>query len=166
LVWPRVTWKAHWYEYVRDPQTGKERRRHHSRVLGEKSKMRKFAAEGELLKIVSPLNATRSLRRDDRVSLRWFVEHRWLPTVEGGWASTTRGTNAHLVGVILNRFGDKPLREIDRVELQDWLNQLAREYSRSTVFHCHTFLKSMCSEAIEQGFSGQGSQSEIETAKD
>jgi integrase len=146
------TWKAHWYEYVRDPETGKERRRHHSRVLGEKSKMRKFEAEGELLKIVSPLNATRSLRRDDRVSLRWFVEHRWLPTVEGGWASTTRRTNAHLVGVILNKFGDKPLREIDRVELQDWLNQLAREYSRSMVFHCHTFLKSMCSEAVEQDF--------------
>ena len=64
------TWKAHWYEYVRDPETGTEQRRHHSRVLGEKSKMRKFEAESELLKIVSPLNATRSLRRDDRVSLR------------------------------------------------------------------------------------------------
>jgi integrase len=53
---------------------------------------------------------------------------------------------------VRTKFGDKPLREIDRVEFQDWLNQLAREYSRSMVFHCHTFLKSMCSEAVEQDF--------------
>jgi integrase len=146
------TWKAHWYEYVRDAETGVERRRHRSRVLGEKSKMRKFEAEEQLLKILSPLNATQSSRRDDKVSLRWFVDHRWRPTLEGGWGETTRRTNEHLIGVILGKFGDKPLREIDRVELQDWLNHLAREYSRSLVFHCYTFLKSMCSEAVEQDF--------------
>ena len=146
------SWKAHWYEYVRDPQTGEERRRHRSRIVGQKSHMRKFEAEAALVKIVSPLNATQSSRRDDRVSLRWFVEHRWLPTVEGGWSATTHRTNTHLVRLVLSQFGNKPLRDLDRVELQDWLNQLAHEYSRSLVFHCHTFLKSMCSEAIEQDF--------------
>jgi integrase len=146
------TWRAHWYEYIRDPETGTERRQHRSRVLGEKSKMRKFEAEAELLKIVSPLNATQSSRRDDRVPLRWFVEHRWRPTVEGGWAPTTRKTNEHLIEVILGQFGDRSLRELDKVELQDWLNQLSRVRSRSIVFHCHTFLKSICGEAVEQDF--------------
>jgi hypothetical protein len=97
------TWKAHWYEYIRDPETGAERRQHRSRVLGQKSHIRKFEAEEELLKIVSPLNATRSSRRDDRVSLRWFVEHRWLPTLEGNWSPTTRATNEHLIGMIFGQ---------------------------------------------------------------
>ena len=35
--------------------------------------MRKFEAEAELGKIVGPLNATQSSRRDDRVPLQWFV---------------------------------------------------------------------------------------------
>ena len=146
------TWKAHWYEYVRDHETGTERRRHRSRVLGEKSKMRKFEAKQKLGDIVSPLNNIHSSRRDDRVSLGWFVEHRWLPTVEGGWGPSTRRTNGHLVRTILNEFGDKPLRELDRVELQDWLNRLARDYSRSLTFHCYTYLKSICGEAVEQDF--------------
>lgn len=145
-------WKAHWYEYTKDPETGKETRRHRSKILGQKSHMRKFEATQELAKIVSPLNATQSSMRDDRVSLRWFVEHRWLPTVEGGWSATTNRTNRHLVKFVLSRFGEKALRELDRVELQDWLNQLARQYSRSLVFHCYTFLKSMCGEAVEQDF--------------
>ncbi len=149
------SWKAHWYEYLKDAQTGEERRRHRSRIVGQKRSMRKFEAEQELTKIVSPLNAIQSSRRDDRVPLSWFVEHRWLPTVEGGWSATTQRTNAHLVRVVLDRFGDKPLRELDRVELQDWLNQLARGYSRSLVFHCYTFLKAMCSEAVEQDFLGK-----------
>jgi integrase len=146
------SWKAHWYEYICDSETGKEQRRHRSRIVGHKSHMRKFEAEAELGKIVSPLNATQSSRRDDRVSLRWFVEHRWRPTVEGSWGMTTQKTNAYFVRAILGRFGDRSLRELDRVDLQDWLNQLARDYSRSMVFHCYTYLKSMCGEAVEQDF--------------
>lgn len=152
------TWKAHWYEYVKDPQTGEERRQHRSRIVGEKiarqgqPPMRKFEAEAELAKIVSPLNATQSSRRDDRVPLRWFVEHRWRPTVEGNWGQTTKKTNAYFVRAIVAEFGEKALRELDSVELQNWLNGLAPDYSRSMVFHCYTCLKAICAEAVEQDF--------------
>jgi integrase len=146
------TWKAHWYEYICDSETGRERRAHRSRVLGEKNKIRKFEAEEKLAEILGPLNSKHSSRRDDRVSLRWFCEHRWLPTIEGGWSASTRRTNEQLVRRILNQFGDKQLRDLDRVELQDWLNKLARDYSRSLTFHCYTYLKSMCGEAVEQDF--------------
>ena len=78
------SWKAHWYEYVR-----------------QKSQMRKFEAEAELGKIVSPLNATQSSRRDDRVPLQWFVEHRWQPTVEGNWGPTTKTTNQYFIRAII-----------------------------------------------------------------
>lgn len=49
-------------------------------------------------------------------------------------------------------FGDKPLRDLDGVDLQRWLNRLADRYSRSMVFHCDTYLKSICAEAVEQDF--------------
>jgi hypothetical protein len=58
------SWKAHWCEYVKDAQTGDERRRHRSRIVGHRlarygrPPVRKFEAEAELAKIVGPLNAT------------------------------------------------------------------------------------------------------------
>jgi integrase len=152
------SWKAHWYEYVKDAESGDERRCHRSRIVGYKvardgrPPMRKFEAEEALAKIVAPLNATQSSRRDDRVSLAWFVEHRWRPTVEGNWGPTTKKTNACFIGAILAEFGEKALRELDSVELQNWLNGLSAEYSRSMVFHCYTYLKSICAEAVEQDF--------------
>jgi integrase len=146
------TWRGHWYEYVRDPETGKEGRHHHSRVLGDAGKMRKFEAKEALDKIVAPLNATQSTRRDDRVPLRWFVEHRWQPIVRGNWGTSTRKTNQYFVRAILTEFGDNALRELDCVDLQNWLNRLADNYSRSMVFHCDTYLKSICAEAVEQDF--------------
>lgn len=146
------TWKGHWFEYVRDAETGVERRRHRSRILGEKRSMRKYEAAQELAKILLPVNARQGSRRDDRVSLKWFVENRWRPTVEGNWGESTRKTNEYFIRAIIEKFGEKPLRELDKVELQDWLNHLACDYSRSMVFHCFTYLKSMCGEAVEQDF--------------
>ena len=107
------TWKAHWYEYVKDAETGEDRRRHRSRVVGEKKDMRKFEAQQELDKILAPVNAGQTSRRDNRVSLAWFVENRWLPTVEGNWSATTHKTNSHFVRVILSKFGDTTLRDLD-----------------------------------------------------
>jgi integrase len=107
-------------------------------VLGQKSKTRKFEARETLNKIVSRLNAQQSSRRDS--------------TVEGNWGQSTRKTNEHFIRTILAKFGDQALRELDGVELQGWINQLACDYSRSMVFHCRTYLKSMCAEAVDQDF--------------
>jgi len=80
------------------------------------------------------------------------VEHRWRPTVEGNWSPTTKKTNQCFIAAILTKFGDKALWELDCIDLQNWFNNLARDYSRSMVFHCHTYLKSICSEAVDQDF--------------
>jgi integrase len=146
------TWKAHWYVYTRDLETGVEQRQHRSLVVGKKSEMTKGAAKDALAALVAPVNSNHTPRRDDRVTLRWFCEHRWLSTIEGGWSQSTRRTNEQLVRRILAQFGDTSLRDLDRVELQDWLNKLARDFSRSLTFHCYTYLKSMCAEAVEQDF--------------
>lgn len=128
--------------------------------------MRKFEAEEELAKIVAPLNATQSSRRDDRVTLEWFVEHHWRPTVEGNWGPTTKKTNKYFVRAILAAFGDKSLRDLDLVELQNWLNRLSADYSRSMVFHCYTYLKAICAEAVRAGFPDQRPGPQVETAED
>jgi integrase len=151
------TWKAHYYVYVRDPETGIEQRQHRSKVVGEKSKMTKGAAKDALAALVAPVNSNHTPVRDDRVTLRWFCQNRWLPLKEGKWSQSTRRTNLQLVGAILKQFGDTSLRNLDCVELQDWLNKLAKvgdefKYSRSRIFHCHTFLRSLCAEAVNQDF--------------
>ncbi len=145
-------WQANWYEYSRDPETGKESRRHRTRVVGEKAHMAKFKAKEELSKILAPVNAATRSHHDDRVPLSWFVEHRWRPMVEGNWGPTTRRTNACFVRAIVAKFGDKELRDLDGVELQKWLNELATDYSRSMVFHVHTTVRAICAEAVDQDF--------------
>jgi len=52
----------------------------------------------------------------------------------------------------LNRFGSYRLDEIDSVELQVWINELAKEYSASVVRHVRQYLKSFFVEAVEQDF--------------
>jgi integrase len=153
------TWKAHWYVYIKDADTGQERRRHRSRIVGKKKDMAKFEATEELNKILSPVNNRQTSLRDDRVLLRWFVEKRWRPMVEGDWGDTTAKTNNNFLGKIMAKFGDTPLRELDTVEMQQWLNQLAKEkrsngkaYSQSMVRHCTTYLRSICREAVDQDF--------------
>jgi integrase len=145
------SWKAHWFEYVRDPETGKESRRHRSKIVGEKSHMPKYQAGEELAKLLAPVNA-QSSHRDNRVSLSWFVMHRWRPTVEGNWGPSTRKTNEGFVRAINAEFGETRLGELDGVDLQSWLNKLALEYSRSWVFHIYTYLRSICAAAADQDF--------------
>jgi integrase len=66
---------------------------------------------------------------------------------------------------ILKEFGDTPLRNLDRVELQSWLNRLAEDYSRSMVGHCCTYLKAICSEAVEQEFLTKDPARKLERPK-
>lgn|SRR5437870_11563970 len=64
----------------------------------------------------------------------------------------TRQTNELLLAQIKRQFGDELLSEIDEVELQAWLNSLAKGYSGSVIRHIRHFLKNIFMEAVEQGF--------------
>ncbi|MBA3912675.1 MAG: tyrosine-type recombinase/integrase [Acidobacteriales bacterium] len=92
------------------------------------------------------------MQRDDRVSLRWFVEHRWRPLVEGNWGTTTAKSNRVFIRAVVDQFGDRILRELDAVELQKWINLLAAKYSRSMVNHVLTHLRAIGAEMVEQDF--------------
>ena len=90
------------------------------------------------------------LRPDQRSSVAWFIQHRWKPMREGIWRDSTRGTNEGLLKAIVARFGQTALEDMDTVEMQAWLNDLARRRSGSFVKHCRIFLRSIMAEAAEQ----------------
>ena len=92
------------------------------------------------------------LRPDQRSTVAWFIAHRWIPLREGTWRDSTRQTNMELLKIIEDRFGKTPLEEMDLVEMQKWVNDLAKKKSGSVVKHCRIFLKSIMSEAAEQDF--------------
>jgi integrase len=87
-----------------------------------------------------------------RVEVAWFIDHRWKPLREGTWRDSTQKINALFLNHIKRQFGDERLLEIDEVELQAWLNSLAKDYSGSMVKHVRHLLKSIFAEAVEQGF--------------
>src|SRR5258708_308144 len=89
-------WQVHWFLYLRDPETGQERRAHRSRIVGTKAKMGKFRAEEELRKIVKPIAEAGGAGATDAVTLAWFAEHRWKPMRECKWEDSTRHTNEEL----------------------------------------------------------------------
>jgi integrase len=93
-------------------------------------------------------------RPDGRVSLRWFVENRWLTMKESGWkASTDRNNRNQIENQILKPLGNIPLEELDKFTLQSHLNKLAdEEYSKSIVGHTKSFLKAILDEAHEQDY--------------
>lgn len=143
-------WQGHWFPYVIDQKTGKEKRAHRSTILGTKAKMRKYEAEALLREIVFPAKQKRVAPAD--VTFGWFVENRWVPMREGDWRSSTKQTNNELLAILVTRFGATTLSELDAVAMQGWINDQAAVRSQSRVWHLRTFLKSICDEAVEQDF--------------
>lgn len=144
-------WQAHWFPYVRDAETGKERRSHRTRILGAKAKMKRFQAEEELAKIVRPINADSG--RSEELTLADFLDARWKPLHQGQWREeSTKSANEYFLGFIRERFAKTKLKDVDKVELQGWLNDLGKKRSRSITLHVRTFLKSICAEAVEQDY--------------
>ncbi|MFL6307503.1 MAG: tyrosine-type recombinase/integrase [Candidatus Sulfotelmatobacter sp.] len=92
------------------------------------------------------------LTADSRVTLAGFIEQRWKPLREGTWRDSTKQTNTELLKVITDRFGTVAVEDMDGVHMQQWLNTLAKDRSGSVVKHCRIFLKSICAEAMAQGY--------------
>jgi integrase len=142
-------WQGHWFPYVRDAE-GKERRTHRTQILGAKAKMRKFEAEDALRKLTRPLAEQNNTSNED-VTLKWFIDTRWKPMKVSGWqVGSTQRTNDQLLGVIEKRLGSTKLKELDKVVMQVWLDELGRTQSKSRVQQIKMFLKSICAEAVEE----------------
>lgn len=143
------SWLGHYALWVLDAATGIKKRRQKAEVLGDVASMTKTKAREALRKlIVKRLGVT----EDSRVTLKWFLEQRWKPLREGTWRASTKATNEEIFKVITDRLGSEALEDVDSVMLQTWLNSIAKTRSGSAVKHIRIFLRSIFSEAVEQGY--------------
>ncbi len=143
------SWLGHWNRRFTDAATGRIIRQQPSAVIGRVSDLTRSQAMTILRERVQ---RELGLRADNRSTVAWFIDYRWLPLREATWRESTKGTNAWILGTIKNRFGSNSLEEMDAVEMQRWLNDLAKTRSGSVVKHCRTFLRSILEEAAEQDF--------------
>ncbi len=141
-------WYGQFRLYMRDRE-GKEVERTRKVVLGLKSELRKYEAEGKLQAIIRGENgkigsAVPVLRADDSVTFDWFVKEKYLPIRRGRWRPATREKTEHEINrYLVEKFKNVPLRNIGLFELQTQLNDLANEYSESVVKHAFVNLRSI-----------------------
>jgi integrase len=135
-------WRGEFYTYPDG------RRTHRSVVLGPRSKISKTEAKRLLAEIIARESPERP---DGSVTLRWFIESRWLPMKKNRWKESTTGTNLNLIkNQIVIPLGNVPLEELDKFRLQSHLNTLADQgYSGSIVGHAKSFLGEILGEAHE-----------------
>jgi integrase len=143
------SWLGHFNRRFTEAATGKIIRQQPSFVIGRVADMTKPQAMRALREYVEQATG---LRPDQRSTVTWFIAHRWKPLREGTWRESTKQTNEELLKVITDRFGATALEEMDLVETQAWLNDLAKKRSGSVVKHCRIFLRSILAEAVEQDF--------------
>jgi len=140
---------GHYSKWVTDWKTGEKTRIQRAYKIGKLSEMTKTEARQKLQeRVASELGTT----ADGRATLKWFIEHRWKPMREGTWRESTKQTNEELLKMIYARFGALPIEDVDGVELQSWLNKLAKERSGSVVKHLRIFLRSVMLEATEEDY--------------
>jgi integrase len=141
------SWLGHYSKWVTDFRTGERKRQQRAFKIGRVADLSKTEARTRLQeRVASEIGVT----ADSRATVAWFVEHRWKPMREGEWRDSTKQTNEELLKIILDRFGSKALEDMDGVEMQQWLNALAKDRSGSVVKHLRIFLMAICREAMEQ----------------
>src|SRR5579864_4438879 len=144
-------WFGHFSKWEADA-TGEKTRLQKAFVIGSVSEMTKLEARLALRTRIEEEFNPAGIKPSGRVSLAWFIENRWKPLREGTWRGNTPTANKYYFSHIVKAFGSRMLESIDAVELQVWLNQLAKKYSASVVRHVRLYLKSVFVEAVEQDF--------------
>jgi hypothetical protein len=142
------SWLGHYSKWILDHSTGQRKRLQRALKIGPASMSKTEAREKLRQRIVQEIGIT----ADSRVTVRWFIDQRWKPLHEGGWRESTKQTNEELLKVLLARFGTIPIEDVDSVQLQGWLNSLAKERSGSAVKHLRIFVRSIMQEAFEQDY--------------
>jgi len=142
-------WLGHFSRWILDHATGQSKRRQIAFKIGPAT-MTKTEARNKLReRIVQEVGLT----ADSRTTLSGFIESRWRPLHEGLWREeSTKRTNLQLLSIITDRFGNVALEDIDSVQLQGWINSLAKTRSASVVKHVRLFLRNILQEAVEQDF--------------
>jgi integrase len=141
-------WLGHYSRWVQDT-TGEKTRLQKCFRIGSVEEMTKTVARQKLRERIEQ---EMGLRSDSRVTLVWFIDNRWKPLHESTWRDSTKSVNEFFLSLITGKFGNTALEESDPVDLQIWLNGLAKSHSGSLVRHVRTLLRSIFNEAVEQDY--------------
>jgi integrase len=143
------SWLGHYSRWVTDHRTGQTTRQQRAFKIGLVSGLTKTKARAKLReRIVTELGVT----ADSRATVSWFIDNRWRPLREGTWRESTKAVNKELLKFIIDRFGSTAIEDMDGVQMQAWLADLAKRKSGSLVRHCRIFLRSIMAEAAEQDY--------------
>ncbi len=143
-------WKGHFYVYERQPD-GTEKRRHRAVILGPKSQMKKWEAERRLQAIIDKESVGTNAEPFAVCTLRWFWENRYRPLKEPSWKPSSRRRTAQFIEhYVIAPFGDIPLKQLTRFNIQTHLNNLGEKYSHSVAAKFRVYLKALLDEAVEQ----------------
>lgn len=149
----RHSWVAHWYTYEFD-EAGVEERKHHSKVLGNRSDLTREEAHAELRVIL--VQAGQAIARPRRVTVAWFVDNVWIPLREGTWKPLTKRVILSILdNQIKPKWGGVLLTEIQAPGVSKWLADIAKNNSFSLVRHCRTYLRAIMADAVDQDYIGK-----------
>lgn len=143
------SWIGHYSRWITDYGTGQKQRQQRAFKIGPKANMTKTKAREKLReRMVTELGLT----ADSRMTLASFITNNWQPMREGTWRDSTKAVNKELLKFIIDRFGTTAVEDMDSLQMQRWLNDLAKRKSGSLVKHCRIFLRSILAEAVETDY--------------
>lgn len=153
---PGQSWRGYFNLKVADPATGKNKYKQQSVLLGPvespKSESKLKAYDALRVEIQRVTGGGLNARPDPGISLRKFTEARWFPMREATLRPSSKISAVYTLNHIYAKFGSVPLDKLDKVEMQTWLNKLAKSHGKSLVLHAKNYLKSILAEAQDQSY--------------
>jgi integrase len=114
--------------------------------------MTKAEAEGALSAILREINCGRARGARTVYTFEQFLEEVYLPFCRRSWKESTAGTSEQIIQThLVPPLGHSLIQVLRREELQDLLDEKARELSSSVVSHLRWFLSGIFKLALSDG---------------
>jgi integrase len=123
-----------------------------SKVLGKCCEMAKGQAEAMMASVLQPINENAGIPQMPVFSFKQYVEDVFLPVCRRKWKESTRMTSEPTIQLyLLPAFGPKQLSEINRGQMQRFLDGKATTFSHSVVGHLRWHLSAIFKMAMSDG---------------
>lgn len=123
-----------------------------SKVLGKCCEMAKGQAEAMMAAVLQPINETAGIPQMPVFTFKQYVEDVFLPVCRRKWKESTRMPSEPTIQLyLLPAFGQKLLSEINRGQMQRFLDGKAATHSHSVVGHLRWHLSAIYKMAMSDG---------------
>ena len=138
--------KMRWYAQWREEGIPR------SKELGLCSEVSRISAEAMLQDILKLINEGAERREKTDHTFETFIELVYLPVYEQKWKDSTKDTETNRIRChLVRKLRDRPMRKIDREEMQRVLNGTAKTCGQSMVDHLRFRLRSIFELAVSEG---------------